>query len=561
MKKILILVALFVFSASLLKGQGVFEKYYPALGPFGNHSYHTTGVYFNGSSWIFYPWSSEFFTTKIKYSKIKINQDGTTEMVADSMGKTTWDFPFTVRDSRTGMSAQVFNGMLYLFKTNSKDSIIYYRTDGVHWSKVMYVGATAMPEDLLGNKAENLATAVMNGKLYLLKQNVSGGIKLYSSKDGETWSSTILFKNSDNLGPCSLALTTFIYNHKEHLLIGINKKKDAVVTYWWDASNGLYNGVGVAAEGNGISLVTGRVNYGSDIEFLPVQILIKGTDDRIWIASFNPDNNTWFNLHHVAEIPSDNTYLSFPSAFTNFRYKSDGSLVKQVWVSSLTQDQGSNYFLGIYRVKSEVLKNTDTVSTNCINYPSLWTLIGVVEGPPPYVLNGQSFSELSEPPSVFTYGSSQSSEVVNSIESKITTSISVSVPLAEGVLTAGFDMTAALSDFKSTSYSASYSYGTSVVANNDKKSYLYFLVPTITRYKYESFTPSGDSTGEYEYLFAVTGASLTSQVRDLTRFDPSDIKSYKGKDPVGYTKISQNGFFWRANQPRSEEHTSELQSH
>ncbi len=556
MKKIILTTLL--LSVIQLNAQGVLDVFHPQIGLNNVHTWHTEGTYYNGCSWIFYPSDTFTFGTRIRYSKIRINQDGTTEMVADSMGNTTWNFPFTVKDSHSGMSAVVFKGLLYLFVTNKNDSIMYYRTDGTNWIGPKPVGATAKSMNIgWSTNVENLATAVMNGKLFLLKQNIGSGIKLMSSADGETWiTKEIIFKNSDNTPPSSLALTTFVDNSKEHLLIGINGKNSYVTSICWDKNNGLYNDVSIpAAKGNGISLVTGRVNYGTGIEYLPVQCLIKGTDDRIWIASYSPQNSTWFNLHAIAEMPNDKTYYGLPSAFSNFKYKSDGSLVKQVWVSTMLMDN-STFGLGIYRVKSEVLKNTETITTKCDSFPSLWTLIGVVEGPPPYVLNGQSFSDLQDPPSVFTYGSSQSSETVNSIESKISTSISASVPLAEGVFTAGFDMSAALSDFKSTTYSTSYTYSSSVVAGEYKRSYSFFMVPTITRYKYESFTPStGTATGEYEYVFAVTGASLKPVDSPLTRFDPSDITSYVGKDPTSYETISQKGFSWAVQSPWNSEFT------
>jgi hypothetical protein len=469
----------------------------------------------------------------MQYSKIKINPDGTTEMLTDDTdGDYLFDFPFTVEDSKTGASSVTFKGMLYFFWTNDSDRVKYTRNNGTTWSDPAYAG-----DITAGGK--NIATTVMNGKLFLLKQNVNGGIKLMSTTDCETWTTReIIYYNPDNIPTSSLALTSYITSDaKTHLLIAINRFNDYIETICWDAQNGLFNYTGITgALGKGVALVTGRVNYSGDYGWLPVQCIIHGTDGKLWIAHFNPGNsdNLWLGLEQLPNFAGATIY-SVPSAFSNFKFKTDGTIVKQVWASIYQHNSATgDSYIGVYRVGSEMLQKTETVFTPCDTIPELWKLIGVVEGPPPFVLNGQNINDLDEPPSVFTYGTTQSTQVVNSSEWNVETTASLSVPILDGIFTCGADLSAALGDNVSTSYSSSYSVSQSVEAGQYNLVHYYFEIPTITRYKYSSYLIDGTPTGEYEYIFSVTNSSMICKTDSLTTFNPFDITTYLNKIPDPY---------------------------
>ena len=553
MKKIILLFLLLTFLQ--VNAQGVFEQYQNMMEPYYSHNKITTGQYFDGCAWIFFPWGGLFTRYRMQYSKIRINPDGTTEMLTDdSDGDYLFDFPFDVEDSKTGATAIVFKQRLYLFWTNDSDRVKYTSTDGTTWSDPAYAS-----DITAGGK--NMATTVVNNKIFLLKQNINGGIKLFSTPDCETWTSRqIVYTNSDNIPISSLGLASFITSDaKPHLLIAINRMGDYIETYWWDAANGLYNNTGMSgAQGNGVSLVTGRANFSGDYKWLPIQCIIHGTDGKLWIAHFNPgdEDNQWLGLQVVPHVAGP--IIQVPSAFSNFRFRTDGSVEKQVWVSFYQWDGMGIDWLGVYRVASERLKKTETANTSCDSLPSLWSLIGVVEGPPPYVLNGQNITDLDDPPSVFTYGTTQSTEVVNSSDWKISTSTSLSVPILDGIFSCGLDLEAALNDNTSTSYSSTYTVLRSVEAGEYSLGYYYFEVPTITRYKYNSYLMDDTPTGEYEYIYSITGSAPHTVAFDSLCFNPNDITTYLNKVPdQHYPRISGHAFpfEWLAQAPFESEFT------
>jgi len=545
MKKILLIILM--FCGINLIAQGSYEEFRPT-NIFISYAKvpATTGAYFDGEAWIFFPHSDPLARLRMQYCRIKIKPNGDKELITDDDGVSSFKIPVTVENSQTGASAISYKGMLYLFWTDANDRIKFTRTDGENWSEPAFVGEFSA-------KGKNMATSVMNGNLFLLIQENEGAIRLLKSKDGTNWNvKRTIFTNSDNIGQASLGLTTFINKSKYNLLIAVNKWNNSVITLSWNNDAGIYDDVSIpGAVGKGISLVTGRVAYGTDIETLPVQIVIHGSDNKIWIASYNPENSTWFNLHKINEIPDNRFYYSVPSAFSNFKFKNDSTIVKQVWFCTYVRDLMLSWEkLGIYSVKSETLKKDETVSNDCMDDPALWSLIGVVEGPPPYVLNGQNISDLEEPPSIFTYGTVESTEIINSSEWEVSTSTSINIPLIDDIFSCGMDMGAAINDGNETKFTTTYSVSKSVEAGDYSLGYYYFEVPKITRFKYKSYLPSGAPTGEYQYIFTVTGASLHAVDFPLEIFDPNDINTYLNNEPsASYARISEKGFQWSVQSP------------
>lgn len=508
------------------------------------------GVYYNGSAWIFHNSYDVFYPNQtLLYSKIKITADGTgfgkTEFIKDTDGYEGFVFPYKTYNSPTTPCAVVYKGLLFLYWLDKDDNIMFSHTDGETWTDPVSVGVTA--------SGKNLATTVMNNTLYLLKQNIGGGIKLMKSTNGEDWSNAkVVFTNADSPGTSSLALATYFHDKKNHLLLGINPWKDYILTESWDSKNGLFNDVLIpGAKAKGISLVTGRTGVFSEYRFLPVQCYYLGTDGDIRRSHFNPNNDEtpWTTPKTMGEMKSSLTFRGIPSAFSNFNFISQKRVEKQIWLCMdrlVTSIPDPLEKLAMDKILSEDLKRTETKSTDCVHDTTLWTLIGVVEGPPPFVLNGQTLDP-TEPPSSFTYGTTASTEVVNSSDWTLSTSTSLKVPLLDGILTCGIDLSAALSREVKTSYASTYTEAHSVMAGNKSLGYYYFERPTITRYKYSSFTPSpfNENMNEYQYIFAVTGSTIVPVPFKLKRFDTHDITSYVGKQPSPtYNRISHKGFSW-----------------
>jgi len=560
MKLIRLLFSILFFVPLLLYGQGSYSKLVTVTDNSKLQNYDFCGTYFDGSAWIFYPSSTSAFTSKMRYIKVR-SVNGQFEKIPNDSGKYYFDFPFTIGAAyaRITPTTVVLNGILYLFYTNQDDYIVYTKTDGETWSNPVVTDITA--------KGNNLATTVKNGKIFLLKQNTGSGIKLLKSVDGKSWETAkIVYQNSENLPNCSLSLTSFYTEDgKEDLLLSINRlegllNSGLIETRCWNFANGFYNVVTIpGAIAKGASLIQGRIRGGESAQFLPIKCIIHGTDDKYWIAHFNPnnENSIWNELIQLSGSPTI-YYNGQPAVVSNFEsIQNNGAIQKYLYIISYNNmgTIGQNYFetgMGGYKLLSETLERTETVSSTCDDKPSLWSLIGVIEGPPPYVLNGENFSNIdpNDPVTSFTYGTESSTEIVNTTERTITTSTSLSVPVLSGLFNCGIEMTAALNYINSKTYSQSYSVSKSVNAGEYSLGYYLFEKPTITRYKYEAFTPGGYETNEYQYVFAVTGSSLITVDFPLTSFNSNDITSYLDKVPdQRYPRISEKGFQWAVQSP------------
>jgi hypothetical protein len=528
----------------------LFQKLRPSgLSPIAT-DWSAVGCYFKGETYIFYPYTTLNPITnliegnKIYYTKVSVNVNDSLEFVQDANDS----FPFDVKNTSVIPAACVFNGRLYFFYTKANGRIMYTSTNGESWTDPEFVGDF----DAVGF---NLSASVLGNKLYLAKQNSNKHIGMIYTKDFESWklAGRILSASDVEKKKVYISSATFTTSdNKSHLLISVNPKNSWIFTTWYDKNNGYHNSQTVpnGALAKSAHLVQGSFNFlnGSDSN-ADIQMLIRGTDDKLWYVQYYPDSDYWSD-------PVNTNFFSgmsyTPGVFTLFRKgKYNNNILKRICFAE-ARISGLTYAMNVCVVKSDKIKITDQTSNNCSNLPELWSLVGVVEGPPPFVLNGRTINELNgndTPPSVFVYGTSESSEVVNSTEWTVSTSVSVSAPFAD-IFSAGLDVKAAVSDLTSTSYSNTYSVSRSVVPGEYKLGYYYFLVPTITRYKYERFNFDNVTTNQYEYVFAVTDASLMTVDYQLKDVDPFDITSYKDRSPdPAYKRIAEKGFSWRTGSP------------
>lgn len=523
------------------------------ISPFGLSpvaaDWSVVGEYFEGCTYIFFPFTDPLPATnaiinRIYYNKVYLNSSDSIKFLPDptkSQDEASYEFPFTVRNSEVIPATCVYKGRLYFFYTVANNDIKYTSTDGLTWTDPVNI------EDFKATGI-SMSASVLGEKLCLIKQNENGNVALVHTTDLVNWTNAGRIMSSEeaenkNVSISSCTFTTS--DNKAHLLISVNPKNLSILTLWYDEDNGYHNiqTVPGGALAKSAHLMHGSLNYLSITDATSdIQLLLRGTNDFLWLVQYFPDDNQWGTLINTAFL-SGMSYT--PGVFPLFRSGSNNKVVKRICVAEAKAPLAQSY-LDVFHFDSDRIKNTDTVPNNCENLPGLWSLVGVVEGPPPFVLNGQNITELNDNtiPSIFAYGTSESNEVVNTTEWTVSTSLSASLPFAD-IFSAGIDLKAAVKDFVSDSYEKTYTQSTSVRPGEYPLGYYYFLKPTITRYKYERFNYNNISRNQYEYIFAVTEASLRVVEYDLVNFDPFNIESYRNKAPDAiYNRLSEKGFSW-----------------
>ncbi len=560
MKKFIMVVSILIATVSYAQVPRTQQTI--ALDGLAPSTWSSIGCYYKGVTYIFYPGTSSApvsFGTTIDYSKIYINDGDLLNLVPDSTksSSTKYEFPFTLMSFYVIPTACVFNGKLYLFYAKANHQIMYTSTDGSTWTE---------PVSVYSYKAEgiSISASVLGDRLYLAFQdNNNKNVKMIYSNDLQNWNSAgqIISANDMSNNNASISTCTFATsNNSSHLLIAVNYNNAWIYTTWYDKKNGYHKSqkLLVSTNGKSVNLVKGSLNYLYMTNAnASIQLLFRGTNNMLWIMQYSPDDNNWgspLNTGYLTEMDFS------PGVFTLFRSVNEKKLVKRICaVEAATNDMGI-YILNSCVFNSDIIKNTETISNTCDTIPSLWSLVGVVEGPPPFVLNGRNLADLNAngtPPSEFTYGTSESEEVVNSSEWTVSTSVSVSVPFAD-IFSAGIDIKTAVNGLVSTSYEQTYNEFHSVLpVDSAALGYYYFIKPTITRYKYERFNYNNESTNQYEYVFAVTDATLKPVTFELQDFDPLNIESYKNKAPdPAYKTLLVKGLSWTVGSPLNFEFSS-----
>ena len=526
------------------------------------------GTYYNGNTWIFfddYHLNSNLLNY-LHYAKAQISNDSLVLIKDQSTLNAINDFNFSNRFySSIQPACCVFQNKLYLFVTENDDNVWYTYFDGTNWSEpvqlVYKINSTT------GNVTTQIGAAatVLNNKLYFFFQssNSTAPIFYVTSVDGINWNTldqvpmgTYTTRPVGNLSAVTFSSTK---DQKEHIMIAFPFTSGFCKTMCFDDVQGWYlQNIAAGPTIWGTGLLQGSRNYlNGTASTSPVQLAALGVNGAYWINEFNSSTEQWGAWQAVGGFNANDNKLSFPSLLSGFKTVNN-SLQKELWFSNINYGTLTGLSLKVLRMDSDKFTPVETIS-EAFNNPDqirYWKMFGVVEGPPPFALNANSFSEAiynnTYGPSVFTYTEETTTQNTYTTSWSVNTSVSASGVV--GVLGFGADLSAALKNTETKDTTFQFKTTQSIRANQSSLGYYCFFKPTITRTKYSLQSFGGNDAGLYQYIFNITDAQIILKDFDLTTFPPNkfntlNIWSYKDTATSGYKlyptlQKAKLGFSW-----------------
>lgn len=413
-----------------------------------------TGVYYNQSVYLFYCQQEtvpSFFTIQydrvfIDYGKLsKDQQPSDAQLVPAETLKIYGSAPTQSGESGRvianhqccrSLATCVHQGVLYLFwnvwtldTSPTKDSVYYSYCQLNHPQENSQWSTPQLIPNFEVSPGEGVQiAAVSNGQRLFIFGNLDNGkthaLNVAYSNDGQDWSTELRedWINVKNISACSY-LTP---QGETNIFFGMATQYNNIWTarYSYDPQQGGSGLVQVGMEthkefdgkADFIALTAGSTEGG--INGNVVQMFINGKHGTYWISGwennkkkeFEVNTNTWFPAQERTHGYSRYPAWTHIGAFQYFRTIEDtGEVRQEVW--TVMNYYNTSCSLIVARWKSDWLKldlHRDKSGTY-IDYEeetvpdALRTLVGVVEGPPPYVLNGGSLSPNSPNVSTVSY--------------------------------------------------------------------------------------------------------------------------------------------------------------
>lgn len=472
-----------------------------------NAGYAAASTYYKGYAYIFYvfePWENH-----IDYAWFHLGDDGSIKAI----GAAAYGNNELTNDQLT---CCVFLDKIYFFWRSYFDNKIYYDSyDGTHWSGKTKLGVSTKSYPF------GMAVAVLGDRLYLFYQD-SDNIKWTTTTDGKTWTTPVYvdeygrrFYTGGNIAAAAYFQKYGDGSQQQRILIAwpnSNYSKIEVIDcyLWRNDLHFVYDSLNQYA--TGVAMVDGSVN-GAGTAKNTVQIFAVGKKDP-WTGKIPYLRAEYQNDEHggnfsgwetVGSITLSNISTSWlvPSVATNYKVFGTNAL-------NLRQEIWMLYPWMCIRWDSDqyVMVNDTSLALTDDSYKANWTLLGVIEGPPPYALNGrdptddqtvQSYSELD-----YTV------ETDTAWNNTCTTSAEFFVSLGgpgEEWPGAGVSYTYGLEHAFGQTTTHHTRLTESVLPTGDTSKfwcYRFYLRPTLRGLKYEIRDWKGNGLGRYAHIFSIS---------------------------------------------------------
>jgi hypothetical protein len=279
----------------------------------------------------------------------------------------------------------------------------------------------------------------------------------------------------------------------------------------------------------GNSKTIGRIEYSIDNKYAyaPEQLPISGYD---------PNNG---GLQHRLFLPYA---FSYYKTYGSSKETSGQKIILSVQNNSSNKTQ---VYLCWNSDKLTYLPGADVIDTNPGD--KLSHLLGVIEGPPPFVLNGEDLGELiryQTYPSLLEFGSTSSQSNENSVSVDKSWSLSFRY---DGI---GGDFEHHAESTTQTEYSSkTYESRSLFPVEGRDRGYLVFLRPVITRKKYQ-LTDANNHLLDYVYSLEISDRFIDYVPYYLDTVAhapvPKHLTSYLNRsvDPGSYKKIYSSNYSW-----------------
>jgi len=497
------------------------------------------GVYYGGDAWIFYSKSQGY---GIDYMKVTADFKKETGQVSEM-------------DGCSPGCCCLFNKTLYLFGVNAGDRTIEYShpIGGETWAPKKRI--TINGQHIKMGKTETsamgaMAAAELNGTLYLFYVSDDlGTIKYIKTSDGANWiapSGAEVDFCSGNVSVCNYQTPNgeqrlMIANPDDDFSLSAASFDGDAITKRWEIRTDKGKWIGACW----VTLIAGSApSYSSTPGHLEVQLFYSGKSKHYPLkrAIFDVNTGTW----HVNDKTIDLLYHSgsWPCALSNF--KTEGANIrKEVWcfypyAYATDRDLTLPCVLS-YTSDLLVVDRDSTISQEMdTTYRKLWSLLGVLQGPPPYHLNGVEFGS---PPTTFTFGTEEEKGT------EITHEYEMSFFSHAGLEKSGVGVSVEYEHAMATKHTwdSIFTKGVEYTVSPDPAynwGYRIFLKPTITRDKIELLDYRGAPVGIHDYFFYITGGNIQIEPYEMDSVNTHDITSFENRYPDPQDTVCSGEVTW-----------------
>jgi hypothetical protein len=518
------------------------------------------GAYYANSTWIFY----QHFYNDPHIEYYKVTFDG------GNLQKESGNIPQSAipTDKPVGCCC-VFKGYLFVFAVadwgDDKGRIVYtYYEGGTTWEEKMTISAGGNYITCNHPFATPMGAAALNDTMYLFYAPDPNHPNIYYvyTTDGRNWSGPqkMNFKGEDQCTGGNLAVCNFqTPDGEERLMIGWPGASNMWLNIVCFDGKTFYNhnkpqGGGDKVTVNALALIAGSVRGEDPKGHLMIQIFYN--QKTKW---YQPLKRASYDINTNQLSINDKTLINlysgvcWPAAISYFKFQED-ALRKQVWGTCIN---GWNYNIHALYWDSDLLKQTETTTEDTDpEHPELWTLLGVIEGPPPFVLNGSNLDTLikfKDYPSQFEYGQETGKEASSSHEYSMATAVAIG-GAGKTVPGLSLEYSLALSEKVMTTTTVTLSQIFKFTPIPDTLGYRLYVVPRVTRRKYELFDWKRTPTGLYEYIYSIEHANLKSVSYSLDSVpgspNPHNFSSYvnRSPNPASYPERCVNSVTWAEGQ-------------
>ena len=500
------------------------------------------GAYYGGYSWLFYVnTTSGNETPLLTYYRMELSSNhqpsGARVVTAPTKNDQAFCVPY---------GCAVFDEALFVFAPMlDKNGFVYrflHGTEKADWNDEWLRVKNTQGNPFPFSSDCGVAPVTFDGKLWLFGSTPEGGLCFVNSSDGINWGDRMYYPQDSGKHGYDAYLVWEYCNVAACPIVDKDGKEMAIIVWASPPPYGYIYSVlcdgenffnyqrlpGEVQYPRGLGLAQGtRSGCGSGY-YVQLFYVERDTPYKLRRKEYNVDHNTW----STGSEYFDYWYKfkgGWPAGLTAFA-RVGNNLEKEVWCIHLEEAHKAIY---IQRFQSDHLVRLNPESQYCgdTTYRSLWNLVGVVEGPPPFVLNGRDLKSISEP-SELEYGRSTQESAESSHENSI--EIHVSVGGSKG---GGADYRNALDEnfCKDTTFEVETAYKVRPVVDSSY-GYLAYLKPNVTRWQYKVNDYKGNYTGRDEYMFFISGANLqfVGYSMDTVPYSPNphDITSYLHRDTL-----------------------------
>ncbi|MEC0247371.1 hypothetical protein P4H65_16415 [Paenibacillus chitinolyticus] len=452
------------------------------------------------------------------------------------------------------LAACAHEGVLYLFYADQRGTLYQMTsTDGTDWSP-----ALTLSERMRLRPGVRFAAVSAGARLYLIGSGADSMLALNWTDDGgQTWERSEAREQrrgkdgrAEEIGIADVTHTAACSYRDPggdvRIMVGyiqrspdaksvIPRKKEVLKTWLLHHEENepprKVNEPQSIAEGDNVShfaVVPGSIENGCTGSAL--QLFVSGKTDKDIKArryEYSVPSGRW-----SSPISRNWGHMSTPSghhvdAFQFFKPADEGHIQSEIWFTQTFDGSGMTKHLGIGRYRSDRLILTDTF-TNWANDDHL-TFLGVVESPPPHVLNG---SELKDSICSFRFKWSKEEQAAVSAKYKFGASLNFSgkVPVVGlgGELKIAYERARSVtSEIKSIK-----EFSIELYPSSTKKTATHLYIrPNITRHTYKLADWQNQDLGVQLSLFSVSDLSIEARKgKSLSTFpkrpDPNRIENY-----------------------------------